>query len=878
MFTTRYNELEKEIEVLSDERSRIDMLIEMTLEIRNLDLEHAFNLTNDIIRRSGKTGYPLGMGRGYNLLGWCYWQQGDYDEGIEALDKASSIAREINNRPLEARVLNNYGYIYRDRGDLANALSCFENALAINEALDDEVAKSINLASIAYLNYDLEDYETALEFALKSLPIFERANDVHRLVYHYQMLGNMYFKLKKLDDAFRYFEEAFRRTEPDTAMHIMAVSSLGKVYYKQKDFDNARTYLQQALNESRELKNVEVQIVSHFYLGSLFMDEGNYKNARKELESALHIADEYMRRHDLMSVHDVLSKLYDKMGDIPKAFHHLKAYEGLKEDIFKQTTYNKVRNLHIQREVELAKKEKEVAERTAHLKQQFMANMSHEIRTPMNAIVGMTRLLLSKDPRPEQMRYLHAIAQSADNLLVIINDILDLSKIESGKIIIEQTSFSLREVAHSMRDMLMLKAEEKNIDLQIQMNPGIPEYLTGDPTRVNQVLINLVGNAIKFTEKGYVAVHISLQKKTDDQYFVQMDITDTGIGIAADYVEKIFESFTQAGTNTARKYGGTGLGLTISRQLVTLMHGTISVVSEPGKGTTFTVVIPFTEGVTPDAGEQDKIISEDTMERLKKIRLLLVEDNEFNRMVAEDTLRELLPEIQLEIAVNGQEAVTRVRENKYDVILMDIQMPVMDGVTATRTIRETLPSPARDTGIIAMTANVLQEDVKRYFEVGMDAYISKPFRTDELLLSMAGLLEKGKTPQPRIIEKPIEKPVEKQTVLPDQVTDMQFLRQFTGGNPEKMTKYINMFLENAPKLLQKIDQSLAEKDFTGIKVAAHSLKPQLSYMGVKEEVSQVFLTEQTASEAGHYDRLLPLINNLKLVCEQAFRELKQQEN
>jgi signal transduction histidine kinase/CheY-like chemotaxis protein/HPt (histidine-containing phosphotransfer) domain-containing protein len=564
------------------------------------------------------------------------------------------------------------------------------------------------------------------------------------------------------------------------------------------------------------------------------------------------------------------------MGDIPKAFHHLKTFERLKEEIFKQTTFNKLRTLQTRQELELAQKEKEVAERTAHLKQQFMANMSHEIRTPMNAIVGMTRLLVDKDPRPEQMRYLKAIQQSADNLLVIINDILDLSKIEAGKIIIEQTDFSLSEIINSMQDMLMLKAEEKNIALKTVVDAGVPRRLVGDPTRINQVLINLAGNAIKFTEKGYVQVSASVERQDGEKYWIRMDISDTGIGISADYIDKIFDSFTQAGTDVARKFGGTGLGLTISRQLVSLMEGEITVTSELGKGTTFSVVIPLDESDVQVDQDDSDVLDDATKELLNKAQLLLVEDNEFNRMVAEDTLKELLPGITIDIAVNGQEAVDRIKKRDYDVVLMDIHMPVMDGLTATKLIRSTLPEPAKSVGIIAMTANVLQEDVRQYLAEGMNAYVSKPFKPDELLLKMASLMQGDKLqqreakPQATTAIK-IDMPA---PVIPDVVTDMAFLKQFTGGKPDKMNKYIGMFLDNAPKLLATIKNSLEQKDYPQVKVAAHSLKPQLSYMGVKEDVSHIFMMEQTAGESAHHDRLPQLLENLEMVCDKAFEELK----
>ncbi|MBX2905012.1 MAG: tetratricopeptide repeat protein [Taibaiella sp.] len=874
--TPRYKELQETLAQQTDEKGRIDTLVDMGVEVRSIDVEHAMKMAEDIISRSKTVGYARGIGRGLNLKGSCFWLQGEYDDGLATLKDALSIAERISDKRLEARVLHNFGNIYRDMGDFANAVTHFERALTINEEIGDEFSLSVILTSISNLLYDLNDYDSALEYALKCLPIFEREHNRSSLINIYNTLGNIYFKKEQYGEALQYFQENLKHSEPETAAYVMAESGLGKVYYKMQDFGNSSRYLTDALREAQLLGNVEVQIICHFYLGRLYMDDGNYRQALHSLNAAYSMADEYMRRHDLVSVHEMLSMLYDKMGDIPNAFHHLKSYEKLKEEIFQQKIINELRNLQVRQQIELANKEKEVAERTAQLKHQFMANMSHEIRTPMNAIIGMTRLLLSKNPQAEQMRYLNAIQQSADNLLVIINDILDVSKIEAGKIIIEHIDFSIREVMQSISDMLLLKAEEKSIELRVMTDDALPRRLNGDPTRLNQVLINLAGNAVKFTEKGFVEVSASVAKKAN-KIWVRFDVKDTGIGISAEYIDSIFDSFTQAGSDTARKFGGTGLGLTISKQLVGLMGGDLSVTSELGKGTTFTAIIPFEIASVQEEEARTSLLDERSMHRLNNLKVLLVEDNEFNRMVAEDTLKEVLPGIRLNTAENGREALDCIRTEMYDVVLMDIQMPVMDGMEATHEIRNNLPEPFRSVKIIAMTANVLQEDVQQYFAAGMNGFISKPFHADELLLKMNAVIDESKAitenkpkPEPKVEEKKeIALPP-----LPAQVTDMQFLKSLTGGNAEKMHKYVGMFLDNAPKLLASIEAGLTSGDYPAVKIAAHSLKPQLSYMGVKEDVSKIFMMEQSAGNSAHFDALPGMFANLKRVCGQAFEELK----
>ena len=391
----------------------------------------------------------------------------------------------------------------------------------------------------------------------------------------------------------------------------------------------------------------------------------------------------------------------------------------------------------VERTAELSQA-KDRAERSELVKQQFLANMSHEIRTPMNAIMGMTGILKRNEHLPEQEKYLNAVSQSSENLLVILNDILDLSKLEAGRTELEQVAFDPRQVIGNVRDILRYKAEEKALALTVDIAEDMPRTLVGDPTRLNQIVLNLAGNAIKFTERGSVTLRVRWVNGE-----LRIDVIDTGIGIPQDRLHNIFEEFTQAYSDTARKYGGTGLGLTISKRLAEMQGGNITVKSEQGKGSTFTVTIPCavvtgthaTPAQVPGAEEKE----------LRNVRILLAEDNEFNAMVAQDELADAIPGVRVDVAVNGRIAVEMVQANAYDVILMDVQMPEMNGYDATKAIRALAGDKSR-IPIIAMTANVMKEEVERCKEAGMNGYVPKPFKREELMNAIGISLNQAPRP------------------------------------------------------------------------------------------------------------------------------------
>ena len=382
---------------------------------------------------------------------------------------------------------------------------------------------------------------------------------------------------------------------------------------------------------------------------------------------------------------------------------------------------------------------KDKAEKAAVAKQDFLSTMSHEIRTPLNVVIGMARLLMDENPKPEQLEYLKSLQFSANNLLVIINDILDFSKIEAGKVKLEKINFSIQEVVQGVVQAFLFHAEEKGIGLKFEISEAVPERVMGDQVRLTQVLNNLVSNAIKFTESGLVSINVKLVKQSNDHLEVAFEVRDTGIGISQNEIPTIFNSFTQATSDTTRKFGGTGLGLTICKRLVELQGGTIEATSRRGVGSKFSFTLPY--GVAERQDAQPTLAAETY--QLNDVRLLLVDDNSSNRMVATSFLNKM--GVQVVVAENGAVALKKVQEQDFDIILMDLQMPQMNGYQATQAIRR-LRGKYQTLPIIALTADVVSDAKERVKKAGMNDYLSKPFSPDVLYRKISSNLHR-QTPE-----------------------------------------------------------------------------------------------------------------------------------
>ncbi len=497
-------------------------------------------------------------------------------------------------------------------------------------------------------------------------------------------------------------------------------------------------------------------------------------------------------------------------------------------------------------------KAKHLTEEIARAKEIFLANISHEIRTPMNGILGISSLLFKTNLNHQQHKMNTLIQDSATNLLVVVNDILNMEKINSGKLELEQIAFNLQEKISTVVDAFQYKAIEKNITLLLSLEFSYQEKVIGDPFRLAQILNNLIGNAIKFTKEGSVEIIVNVTHELAELIWVKFSIKDTGIGIATDQVAKLFDPYVQADASIARRYGGTGLGLGICKNLIALMGGRISVTSEPEKGAIFSFSIPYKKS-NPITLKQEKA---PTYSLLNGIKILLAEDLPMNQFIV-CTLLEQYGAI-ISIVGNGKEALELINKENFTLILMDISMPEMDGITATKIIRSLPDTQKANTPILAITANALKGDEQIYRDAGMNGCITKPFNEANFFHSILNLLN------PKITKtSTIEKLYNEKKIL-----------GMGNGNQAFVQKMVQLFLQTMPTDMQVLEKSALEKNWETTERTAHRMKSAIDGMGIsqlKNTIKQIEL----GAKSEHPQSTLPLIFQLNKDLNKAMDQLKK---
>jgi signal transduction histidine kinase/CheY-like chemotaxis protein len=503
--------------------------------------------------------------------------------------------------------------------------------------------------------------------------------------------------------------------------------------------------------------------------------------------------------------------------------------------------------------------EKIRAEASDKAKEEFIANMSHEIRTPLHAITGLSKILTKSHLSAEDLKLVSHIAQSGDHLHSLINNVLDFTKITAGEFKLNISTFSFRHVVKQLQSILFSIAEEKGLKLEFEISQNIHELLIGDETRLRQALLNLLSNSLKFSEKGTVSLSAKTIEDSEKSQLLEIIVSDTGIGMSEEFIGKIFDKFSQEDSSLGRKYGGTGLGMAITKGLVDLMQGSITVDSKKEIGTTFTIRIPFEKNLQKiDKGARDKTAKD----KLNNLKILVVEDNDINLLVANTLLT--FYGITVYEAKNGKEAIEHPNLRDVDLILMDLQMPVMDGFAATIYLRKNLKL---EIPIVALTANALKTEIERCFELGMNDYVLKPYNEAQLMDAITKNL--NLFTEFNAVEKPEDK-------ASDELYNLDMLKKLSAGSDEFMVKIIGMFLDQIPDSVSQLKAAFEADDYETTKSIAHRIKATYIQFGIKILEQDIFLLNyfDTTSE-NEIEKCKTAVQNLVVITKEVTESLRK---
>ena len=814
-------------------------------------------------------------------IGRIELNKNNYDVALETFIKALDLNKEISNLAGVAKCRLLMGDVYKKIGDKRWAKREYEIALQIG-------IKTKNPYLIALSNYSLGILEKSLgnkKLALQLLELSdEQINEDENPKLQADIargLGQLYVDLGRPNQGIRALRKSLTNYVKFDSAVYNGVSfnqaevnyELAKAYELIDDYVNFLYYMEKSLtiSEKLALKN--------------YIKKG-YKNLAKAYE----LNKQYRRAYEYLQYYAAIKDV----GEITFLESQLElAKKNQKIILFeeKQNSEDEIkftRNiffaviliillvfssflLYAYRQKILINKALEKATLQSNKlrkdKEDFFAYTSHEIRTPLNAVVGLSHLMSETKLNTKQKDYLNIIKSSANNILFLVNDILDLSKFEKGAIKLEQLPFSLINISNDITKSVAFKIKDKPVEIISKLSVGIPAILIGDPMRINQILLNLVDNAIKFTEKGSVTISIEPAEDYIKTKKLNFAISDTGIGIKKEKLDTIFDSYEQAASNTSRQYGGTGLGLAITRELVRLMGGEINVSSTPEKGSVFSFSLCLSESEF----QEESTLSWNESYDFNGLSILLVDDNELNRVVLNELIQNMKQEINLSFAEDGLVAVEMVKENDFDLILMDLQMPNMNGFEATEFIRTRLPNKKNGVPIIAMTAHVLDGVAKKCIEIGMNDCLSKPVKTEMLFKKIAAILNIPKKINAVAAKESSFKKAPKDE---QSVTNLDLIKKISKNNPIKIIKYLSIYLENVPADLKKLNQSIKKENYNEVASIAHKIKGNVSYLGVDSVVNDLVALEKLNGDVENTNEITIIANRVNDIISQSIDELK----
>ncbi|MCK4661444.1 MAG: tetratricopeptide repeat protein [Bacteroidales bacterium] len=684
-------------------------------------------------------GYKSEMSKAMTNVGNVYYRLKYYEKALEYYLKSFEIKQELGDKKGSANLLNNIGSIYYTEENFDKSIEYFKKSLRIREEIGNKFGIASSLSNIGVIYRIKGNLEKALEYQKRALIIKQEIGSKKSIAYTFDNIGRIYLEKRNYRESFIYFNKGLKIYSELGNKQSIAESNyyISGVFAEMKNYKKAYNYyiLYHQLMDSIFNENMSKQIAEM---------QTKYETEKKEKEIELQKVEIINKENQIKQ-----KKLQQNITIIVLFFvliiliiiyiiYRQKRKANIlltkqKEEILdkNEELYQQKEEIKVQSEI-INKANKEII-RNTKLKELFFASTSHEIRTPINVIVGFTNLLLNSKLSTKQKSYIENIRNSGKNLLVIINDILDFSKIEAKRLKIKMLEFNLFKLIDSFYNSIKIRSDEKKLDLILETDNKLPEFVIGDPVRLTQILTNLVANAIKFTsENGKIKIKVELINDNQNQVKIRFKISDTGIGIHENKIQNIFENYTQANIETTRTYGGTGLGLSIVKNLIELQNGEISVESELGKGSTFSFTLNYTKSDGKKLPEKPDKFKIDKVKEINKMSILLVDDNVINRTLAIDTIHLFNDKIMIDEAVNGKIAVDLINRNEYALVLMDIVMPVMNGYEATNIIRNKLPAPKNKIPILGMTANILEEERKKCLSIGMNEYITKPFEPKDL--------------------------------------------------------------------------------------------------------------------------------------------------